>query len=128
MIETELMKRIQITLAKCGARLFRNNNALAWAGTVQRWPEPTIVKVNPSDIVIRNARPIHAGLGPDTADLVGFSVQNGKFISCEVKVPGKKPTAEQYNWLNAVHAAHGIAFWADSEESAIKQYRELTDK
>lgn len=128
MTETDIMKRIQIGLAKCGARLFRNNVALAWAGQVHRWPEPTIVNVNPSDVVIRNARPIHAGLGADTADLVGFSQNNGKFISCEVKVPGKKPTVEQFNWLNAVHAAHGIAFWADSEESAIKQYRELTDQ
>lgn len=125
MNEIEIMKRIQIVLAKCGARLFRNNNALAWAGHVHRYPEPTTVTVNPCDVVIRNARPIHAGLGPDTADLVGFSTQNGKFISCEVKVPGKQPTPAQFNWLNAVHAAHGIAFWADSEESAIKQYRQL---
>lgn len=128
MNETEIMKRIQIVLAKCGARLFRNNNALAWAGHVQRFPEPTKILLNPTDVVIRNARPIHAGLGPDSADLVGFAKHNGKFISCEVKVPGEEPTAEQYNWLNTVHAAHGIAFWADSEESAIKQYRELTNQ
>lgn len=38
----------------------------------------------------------------------------GKFIACEVKRPGKTPTKPQWDRINEVQAAGGIAVWGTS--------------
>jgi len=123
MSEVDLMRRIQVVLSTVGARTFRNNVGLGWIGDSLRFTRTGTVRVEAGDVLIKNARPLHAGLIKDSADLIGFSTETGKFISCEVKMPGEKPTPKQYDWLCAVKNAGGIAFWADSIESAIINYK-----
>lgn len=123
--ESDIMRRIQIAISATGARLFRNNVALAWAGQVQRFPQRTTIVLDPSDIVIRNARPIHAGLIEGSSDLIGWT-QTGKFLAVEVKTGTGKTSDAQVNFINAVKSAGGIAYIARSPEDAVKQYEDAT--
>ncbi len=62
---------------------------------------------------------------PGASDWTGWHKGSGRAIQCEIKAPGKQPTATQRAWL-AVAEAHGvIAFWASSvemAEAALKRY------
>lgn len=124
-MEADLMRRIQVALSTVGARVFRNNVGMGWTGRIKKFTQKDFVTVYPGDVLIREARPLHAGLDKSSGDLIGFDIATGKFISCEVKVPGEKPTPEQFDWLNAVRVAHGIAFWACSEDEAIKKFQQV---
>lgn len=117
MPEADIMRKIQIAASTLGARVFRNNVALAWAGKVQRWPTATLVNINPQDVVIRNARPIHAGLVEGASDLIGWN-NKGKFLAIEVKDEDGRLTTEQNNFIEAVKWSGGIAFVARSPEEA----------
>ena len=122
--ESDIMRRIQVALSKVGARVFRNNTALAWAGKVQRFPDTTYVEVRPSDIVIRNARPIHCGLCEGSSDLIGWT-DKGRFLAVEAKA-STKPTVEQVNFIGAVNWSGGVAFIAHSPDEALEEYRKAT--
>lgn len=43
----------------------------------------------------------------------------GRALWCEVKVPGKKPTPEQYEFLDKMEAAGALSFWCDSPKEFI---------
>lgn len=124
MLESELMRKIQVQLSALGARVFRNNRGIGWVGRVQRFTDRTNVIVNPEDIVIRNARPLHAGLIDGASDLIGWDSNTGLFVACETKSLNKKPTIEQTNFLLAARSSGAVAFYADSVEMAIEKYRE----
>lgn len=121
MTETDLMRRLQKFASSIGARLFRQNTGMAWVGVVEHGPRT--VRLSVSDIVIRNARPFHAGvkgmadLGgwvpvEVTADMVGSTV--AIYAQVEVKENGR-PSKEQYAWVDAVNKAGGRAGIARSE-------------
>lgn len=56
--------------------------------------------------------PVQMGMGASTVDqLVCFK---GKFIGIESKVPGKSPTARQYQALREIEAAGGQSYWVVS--------------
>lgn len=48
---------------------------------------------------------------PGSSDLMG--VYRGQFWGVEIKVPGRKPTKRQNEWLRAMQDAGAIAFWVD---------------
>ncbi len=112
MSESLIGKQIQVSLSKRGARIFRNNNCVAYAGEVTHLPN--------GDVYIKNARMIRAGLGVGTSDYIGFTPVNGKaiFTAVEVKTPHGRATDGQNNFIAAVKAAGGIAFIAHSETEA----------
>jgi hypothetical protein len=60
-------------------------------------------------------------------DLVGVIPPTGRGLYIEVKAPGKKPTELQNRYLALLQAKGAIAFWADSVESAIRQYEEAAN-
>ena len=63
--------------------------------------------------------PVQNGMGMSTVDqLVCFK---GKFIGIEAKVPGKYPTARQYQSLRAIEAAGGQAYHVTSLEDLKDQ-------
>jgi hypothetical protein len=63
--------------------------------------------------------PVQMGLGMSTVDqLVCFK---GKFLGIESKVPGKHPTARQYQALKEISAAGGQAYWVTSLEDLKEQ-------
>jgi hypothetical protein len=117
-----------LAVSNIGTRLFRFNTALSWVGRVQRQAQPWTTVIQPSDIVIRNARPLHAGQ-VGMADLGGWTpivitpAMVGKTMAVstwiEVKVPGGAKRPEQINFIAEVNKAGGIAFFAESEDQAL---------
>lgn len=122
MSEIELMNRLRVRASELGARLFRQNTGMAWVGKVIRGPGAYVL--GPSDVLIRNARPFHAGhegmadLGGwvpvvITADMVGKTI--AVYTQVEVK-ENSKPTPAQLAWVKAVNAAGGRAGIARNDE------------
>lgn len=123
MSEIELMRRLQKLASTLGARLFRQNTGMAWVGSkVERGPRN--VRLGPGDIVLRNARPFHAGF-EGWSDLGGWSplVVTSEMIGTTVAVYSQvevkqnaSPTDQQIAWINAVNKAGGLAGIARSED------------
>lgn len=108
-MESEIMRRIQLAATAHGARLLRNNVGQARTA---------------------DGRVIRFGLAnPGGADLIGWQplvitrehmgMSLARFIACEVKRPGGKPTPEQFAFLDAVRRAGGLAVVAHSEQELI---------
>lgn len=86
MNETDIMQLVRIKASELGAVLWRNN-----VGRLQ-------------DVT---GRWVQFGLCNGSSDLIGYF--KGKFLALEIKVPGKKPTPEQINFIERVNKAGGIA-------------------
>lgn len=85
------------------------------------------VMVTPADVVVRNARPLHAGLCKGSSDIIGWmsvlitpgmvGKKTAVFLALEVK-KNTKATSEQLNFVDRVRAAGGIAGIVHSEDEA----------
>lgn len=110
MAEIDLMRRIQVAASQDGDRLFRNNVAEAWVGVFAgRRPDGTVV--------LKNARPLHAGLCIGSSDLIGFR-SDGKFIAIEVKSLTGTASPEQLQFIETVQKFNGLAGIARSIQDA----------
>lgn len=120
MRELDFMRRCMKRATDAGARLFRNNVARAWVGNrVEKFNGPQNVHVEPGDVVIRNARPLHAGLAEGSGDLIGWVPVEvtpdmvgqtvAVFASVETKTARGRATAGQKAWASAVDGAGGRA-------------------
>lgn len=129
MAESGIMRRIMVALSKLPAcRVFRNNVGTGWTGELIKPTNIRTVVVYPGDVVLRNARPLHAGLCDGSADLIGWTSVRitpemvgrdvAVFTSVEVKDKGRAH-AGQKNWLQVVRAAGGIATVSHSEDEAL---------
>ena len=49
----------------------------------------------------------------------------GRFVAIEVKRPGKKPSALQEQFINAINNIGGYAFWADNLDDVKTKLKEL---
>lgn len=123
MAEADLMRRLQNAASRLGARLFRQQVGMGWIGKTVRGPV-TSIRLGPNDVLIRNARPLHAGhegmadLGgwvpvEITAEMVGLTV--AVYSQVEVK-ENARPTPAQLAWIAAVNKAGGRAGIARSEK------------
>ena len=121
----------EIRLAISGkATLFRNNVAQAWVGEVYRPNSIQTVTVSPADVVIRNARILHAGLCEGSSDLIGWRSLTitpemvgqtvAVFASLEVKSKTGRATAGQKNFCARVTEAGGFAGIVKSPDEAKK--------
>ena len=130
MSERDIQNRILLECSRGDTRLFRNNVALGWAGDAQQIRHAGAVQVRPGDVVIRSARPLHAGLCKGSSDLIGWrSVEItpymvgqrvAVFASVEVKTHTGKVRLDQENWQNQVTDAGGLAFIARSPQEAAE--------
>ena len=119
MKEPELLKRIQLIATEMGARLFRNNIGKGWIGKSVIINSSQQVYVNPGDVVIRNARRFHAGLGKGSCDLIGWTPviiteemvgqKFAIFTGVEGKTGRLKATAEQNDFIHTVNNSGGRA-------------------
>lgn len=126
--ETQILNRIRVEASKLSARLFRNNLFMGYAGKLQAFCEPTMVKAEPGDLLIRQARVIHSGFPKGSSDLIGFTPMTitedmvGKrlaiFTACEVKTSTGKATKKQIEFINFVNDSGGIGFVANTIEKA----------
>ena len=126
--EAAIQSKIMLACGRAGTVLFRNNVAQAWTGDSTKYQRAAQVMVYPGDVLIRNARPLHAGLckgSPDlvgwqpvtiTADMVGRTV--AVFTGLEVKSATGKPTPEQRTFLAQLGGAGGVAAVVRSPDEA----------
>lgn len=124
------MRLLQRLASQLGARLFRQNVGQAWVGKVERG-NGRMVRLGPADVLLRNARPFHAGVAgmsdlggwmpvEVTADMVGSTV--ALYVQVEVK-DGARPTKEQLAWIAAVNNAGGRAGVAHNESELAQIVR-----
>lgn len=115
--ESRLLSDIRLALGRVpGLALFRNNTGTGWVGEV--------VKRTGDMIVLRNPRPLHAGLCTGSSDLVGWrSVEItpdmvGKrvavFVAVECKAPKGRTKSDQLAFIDAINNAGGMAGVAKS--------------
>lgn len=122
--ETDIMKRIQVALTNLGAGAivtFRNNTGTGWTGN-------EIDKGKAGAIIIRDARPLHAGLCKGSPDLVGWHSmvitpemvgrRVAVFVGIEVKKPGGRLSKDQRHFLEAAWKAGAVAGVARSAAEA----------
>ncbi len=125
--EIPLMRELQIAATRLGARLFRQNTGMAWVGKARRIARVMRVEVGPGDVVIKAARPFHAGVtGMSdlggwmpvvvTSEMVGATL--AVYAQIEVK-DGARATPEQLKWIDAVNAAGGLAGIAMSHDDLL---------
>lgn len=124
MSEIDLMRHLMKHATRLGARLFRQQVGQAWVGKAQRIDRSQTIDVRPGDVVIRNARPFHAGV-PGMSDLGGWTSvvitpemvgsTVAVVVQAEIKDKGRA-TTEQLAWIDAVKAAGGRAGIARNDE------------
>ena len=123
MKESNIQQLVRLAASKLkGVRLFRNNVALAWVGDATQIKATMTVTLPPGSVVIRNARPLHAGLQKGSGDLIGWQSITitpdmvgtviAKFVSVEVKTTKGGEREDQVIWKNVVNQHGGAAIVA----------------
>jgi hypothetical protein len=107
--EVDLMRLIQLKASEVGARLWRNNVGTAYTiDTVKKLIKAALsFNFGAIKLAIRELRFIKFGLIEGSSDLIG--IYKGRFLAVEVKIKGKKPTAEQINFVDFINKSGGIA-------------------
>lgn len=126
MIERNRLSLILLHYTKLGYRLFRNEVKRGWTGKMERWPMPVSVRVNPQDVVIRNAHPVYAGLADGSSDLIGWREvvitpemvgrKIAQFVGIEEKSTNDAVRPNQENWKNQINKAGGYAIVIREQE------------
>lgn len=116
--ETAFGKKIQLMASSLGHRIFRCNRGIGWVGKSIRFSEVMKIEVQPGDVLIKKARPLHAGLVDGNGDYIGYS-STGKFISLEIKTDTGIISPDQITWCDAVNHSGGIAGIVRDEEQAF---------
>lgn len=120
MSEMTTLRQIMLACSRGPTRLFRQNVGQGYTGNATRIARPTTVTLQPGDVVIRNARPLHAGLCTGSSDIIGWTQRDGAavFTAIEVKADRGRVTPEQANFIEAVKNAGGVAGVARSVDEA----------
>ena len=63
---------------------------------------------------------------PGLPDIIG-QLRDGRVLAIEVKVPGKKPTDEQLEFIQCVNDNGGLAMWADDASQVWLKLAEPED-
>lgn len=117
--ENALLKKFLLEYSKLGSRIFRNNVGMGWTGKTDGPVKETKRAILKSgDIVLRNARPFHAGFPRGSSDLVGWTQVTvtpdmvGRklaiFTAIEAKTKNVSATPEQKNFIRTVKESGGI--------------------
>jgi hypothetical protein len=113
--EHDTQQRILLAHGSGPVRLFRNNVGTGWAGQATRITAGNLQAIahtlRPGDVVVRNARPLHAGLCVGSSDLIGYRRVGdlAQFVALEVKSERGRPTPEQTRFLDHISSAGGCA-------------------
>lgn len=120
MKESNIQRLIMLAVSKAGATVFRNNVAQAWVGNSIKIQKAGMFPVEPGDVVIKQARPLHAGLVKGSSDLIGIDHATGRFLALEVKTQKGKVDEHQRNFLDRIIQFGGIAGVARSPQDAVE--------
>jgi hypothetical protein len=124
MSEAQTQQRILLACGTGPVRLWRNNVGTGWAGhattVTPRNLQAVAHSIRPGDVVIRQGRPLHAGLCVGSSDLIGYRVVDGvaQFVALEVKSFTGRPTAQQTQFIDHINAVGGCAGIVRSVEDA----------
>ena len=124
MTEHVIQQRILLACGSGDARLWRNNVGTGWAGQATKVTAGNLQALarglRPGDVVIRNGRPLHAGLCVGSSDLIGYRRVDGvaQFVALEVKSATGRPTDQQTQFLNHITSAGGCAAVVRSVDDA----------
>lgn len=129
--ENALLKKFLLEHSKLGSRLFRNNVGMAWTGQTNGPIKDYIsVSLSPGDLVIRKARPFHAGHPKGSPDLIGWTTieitpnlvgqKIAVYTAIEAKTEHVSATKEQKQFIKTVLEAGGIATIARKFEDVLK--------
>lgn len=127
--DTARLNKILLACSRGAVRLFRNSVGVGWVGTSWRCPKDGMsVTLSAGDVVVRKARPLHAGLLKGSGDLIGWVEREigpehvgqkwAVFASIEDKGPRDKSSPDQVNWRERVREAGGLAAEVRSVEGA----------
>lgn len=123
MKETNISQLIRLAVSKfTSATIFRNNVGTGWVGK--------IVKLKGGDIMIKDPRPLRAGLTVGSSDLIGWTEKTitadmvgqkiAIFTAVEVKKPSGRATKDQINFIKNVRESGGIAGVCKSGDEAVR--------
>lgn len=132
MTEQQIQQAIRLRLGRGESRIWRNNVGTGWAGPATRVDATNLAAMRgalrPGDVVVRNGRPLHAGLEKGSGDLIGVRSITvapehvgrvlGVFTSVEVKTPTGRVRPEQAQWVKVIEGLGGLAGVARSVEDA----------
>jgi len=120
MSEHTTQQRILLACGSGSARLWRNNVGTGWAGQAVKIQRRGMVAVEPGDIIVRQGRPLHAGLCVGSSDLIGYRVVDrvAQFVALEVKSATGRTTAQQTHFIDHINAVGGCAGIVRSVEDA----------
>lgn len=134
MTEHRTQQEILLAMGRGLRRLWRNNVGTAWAGQGQQITAANRFTIGqtlkPGDVVVRQARILHAGLCPGSADLIGYTTVEvtpdmvgqrvAVFTAVEVKSATGRPTPQQAAFLEHIRQAGGRAGIARSVDDAVR--------
>lgn len=134
--DTGFLNNLLLRLSRGPVRLFRNSVGLGWVGKSWRCPKDgTSITLQAGDVVVRKARPLHAGLFTGSGDLIGWrSVEVtpdmvgrrlAVFVSLEAKEGTGRLSEDQRTWRDQVLQAGGIAAEVRSVEAAEAALQKL---
>jgi len=111
MSEHTTQQRILLACGSGSTRLWRNNVGTGWAGQAVKIQRRGMVAVEPGDVIVRQGRPLHAGLCVGSSDLIGYRVVDrvAQFVALEVKSATGRPTAQQTQFIDHINAVGGCA-------------------
>ena len=123
--ETSRQNKIRLALSSLGITNWRNNTGVGWAGKMIKG-SGKMMFVGKEDVIIRNARPLRAGLCKGSSDIIAIKSVLitpemvgqviGQFIAVEVKTPAGRPTKDQLNFNQQINHKGGIALFARNIE------------
>lgn len=127
--EQEIQQRILLACGRGPVRLWRNNVGSGWVGQTTRITAANAGSIGqtlrPGDLVIRQGRPLHAGLCVGSSDLIGYrqievaGQHLAQFVAIEVKAPRGRTRQGQGQFLDQVRAAGGCSAIARSVDDAV---------
>jgi hypothetical protein len=114
MSERAIQNEILLAASAAGWVLFRNNSGIGWVGEV--------IRLKSGDVLIKNPRPLHAGLCTGSSDLIGWrplligpehlGQVVAQFTGVEVKTPKGRESPAQATFRRVVNEAGGLALVA----------------
>ncbi|NCC23243.1 MAG: VRR-NUC domain-containing protein, partial [Alphaproteobacteria bacterium] len=106
MSEKAIQSAVMLAASQAGLTTWRNNTGQAWTGEATRLKD--------GSILIRNPRPLHAGLCRGSSDLIGLrpvivtqehvGQTIAQFLAVEVKTPRGKLSEPQERFLSFVRS------------------------
>lgn len=132
MKELSLQNMIRAELSKHGIMNFRNNTGMGWAGKPEKIYKQQSVVCYPGDVVVRQARPLHAGLCEGSSDIIGIKSvivtpdmidkTVGIFVGAEVKTKAGRISDKQHTFRDNINKAGGLADVIRSVDEVVGKF------